>query len=118
MVVRWLLPVCLMSALIVPAVSAAQTVEELQSRVAKLETENAALRKEIAELRQTSAPTAPVNVNSATRQELEKVPGIGRTLAERIIAGRPWKSVDDLKNVEGLGAKTLEMAKPSLTVGP
>lgn len=65
-----------------------------------------------------SAPAAPklVNVNSATRPELEKLPGIGRVLAERIIAGRPYKAVDDLKNVEGLGPKTFEQIKPLVTV--
>lgn len=116
--VRWLLLACLSSsAILVPIVSAAPTVEELQAQVTKLEAENAALRKEVADLRQASAPAAPVDINTATRAQLEKVPGIGRKLAERIIAGRPWKSVDDLKSVDGFGAKTFEMAKPSLTVG-
>jgi competence ComEA-like helix-hairpin-helix protein len=58
----------------------------------------------------------PVNVNTATRPELEKLPGIGRVLAERIIAARPYKSVDDLKKVEGMGEKTFAMVKPLVTV--
>jgi competence ComEA-like helix-hairpin-helix protein len=65
-----------------------------------------------------SNPPQPklVNVNTATRPELEKLPGIGRVLAERIIAGRPYKAVDDLKKVEGMGEKTFATIKPLVTV--
>ncbi|MDI6829736.1 MAG: helix-hairpin-helix domain-containing protein [Actinomycetota bacterium] len=50
-----------------------------------------------------------VNINLAGRQELEKLPGIGPTLAERIIAYRESKggfsSVEELKKVSGIGEK-------------
>lgn len=42
---------------------------------------------------QAAAPAAaPVDINSASRQELKKLPGIGDAEAGRIIAGRPWLS--------------------------
>lgn len=44
-----------------------------------------------------------VNLNSATSAELENLPGVGKKLAEQIVAARPFKTVDDLKNVKGIG---------------
>ena len=54
----------------------------------------------------TASPTTagPLDVNSATQQQLENLPGIGPALAGRIIAARPFKSADDLRNVKGIGA--------------
>lgn len=115
--IRWLLLACLSCGFALPWLSAAPTVEELQAQVTKLEEENAALQKEIATLKQALGAVVLVNINTASRPELEKVPGIGRTLAERIIAGRPYKSVDELDKIEGMGAKTLEKARPHLTAG-
>jgi DNA uptake protein ComE-like DNA-binding protein len=42
------------------------------------------------------APKPPVDINSATRQQLKTLPGVGDREAERIIAGRPWHSKADL----------------------
>jgi competence protein ComEA len=49
-----------------------------------------------------------INPNSAARDELMNLAGIGEVMANRIIAGRPYKTPDDLLNVEGIGPKTLE----------
>ena len=53
-----------------------------------------------------------VNVNSATQEQLETVPGIGPALASLIIAGRPYQSVDDLLRISGIGKQTLERMRP------
>lgn len=50
-----------------------------------------------------AAPAAKVNINTATAEELETLPGIGAARARDIIAARPFKSVDDLERVKGLG---------------
>jgi len=49
-----------------------------------------------------------LNLNTASREALEALPGIGATLAGRIVKGRPYRSVDDLLRVKGIGEKTLE----------
>ena len=49
-----------------------------------------------------------VDLNTASQQELEALPGIGPTIARRIIEGRPYRTVDDLLRVKGIGEKKLE----------
>ena len=45
----------------------------------------------------------PVNVNTADLATLETLPGVGPTVAQRIIDGRPYHSMSDLEKVKGLG---------------
>jgi competence protein ComEA len=47
-------------------------------------------------------PAEKVNINSATKEELESLPGIGPKKAEAIMAKRPFRSIDQLMNVEGI----------------
>lgn len=58
---------------------------------------------------------APVDLNRATLGELERLPGVGPKMAERILAYRAengaFKSVDDLDNVRGIGEKKLAVLK-------
>lgn len=61
---------------------------------------------------------AAVDVNSASKEELMKIKGIGATLADRIIEGRCFEKLDDLLKVDGIGAKRLEKFKEQLEVGP
>lgn len=56
------------------------------------------------------------NLNTATQAELESLPGIGPVLAGRIIEQRPFKSVDELDNVSGIGQKKLEAVRNLVTV--
>jgi hypothetical protein len=62
------------------------------------------------------APSSPVDLNSASEAELTAVPGIGAATAKKIIAGRPYKSVDDLKKA-GVSASTITKITPMVTVG-
>ena len=55
-----------------------------------------------------------VNINSATQEQLETVPGIGPALAGRIIAGRPYEDVDDLLRISGIGERNLASMRPFL----
>lgn len=61
-----------------------------------------------------------IDVNRAAIEELQKLPGIGPRLAQRILDERakaPFKSVDDLRRVSGIGPKTLEKLRPFVTLG-
>ena len=66
-------------------------------------------------------PLKPVNINTAGSEELQQVPGIGPATAEKILQMRksygPFKSVDDLLAIKGLGRKRLEKMRRYLTVG-
>lgn len=63
-----------------------------------------------------------VNLNTATAAQLESLPGIGAKTAERIIEYRekngPFKKIEDLMNVKGIGEKSFLKLKPRLTVTP
>lgn len=66
--------------------------------------------------------TGVANLNQATAQQLDLLPGIGGKAAKRIIEHRakaPFKQVEELTQVKGFGKKKLEKLKPFLTVaGP
>jgi len=57
-----------------------------------------------------------VDINNATQKELEGIKGVGAATAKKIIAGRPYKSVDELSKA-GLSAKAVDSIKPFVTVG-
>ncbi len=62
-----------------------------------------------------------VNLNTATQEELLALPGIGPAKAKAIIDYRnahPFKSVEEVKNVRGIGDHMFESLKGKLSVGP
>jgi len=69
-----------------------------------------------------SAPTAPVNLNTATTAQLESLPGIGARTAALIVEYRQkngsFKKIEDLMNVRGVGEKSFLRLKPLITVTP
>jgi len=68
----------------------------------------------------TVMASGKVNINTATMEELQTLPKIGPKTAEAIVKYRekhPFKSVDELLEVKGIGEKTLEKLKPLVTVG-
>ena len=63
-----------------------------------------------------------VNINTATAGELDGLPGVGAKTAARIVEYRqkngPFKKVEELMNVRGVGEKNFLKLKPQITVGP
>jgi DNA uptake protein ComE-like DNA-binding protein len=57
----------------------------------------------------------PVDLNAATQAQLEALPGVGAATAKKIIAGRPYASVQDLSRA-GVSAKTITKITPMVTV--
>ena len=60
----------------------------------------------------------PIDPNTATVDEIMLLPGVGEVLAERIVEGRPYKSVNDLRRVPGIGEKVFARLKDSLQIAP
>lgn len=62
----------------------------------------------------------PINLNAATAEQLDDLPGIGPSTAAAIIAHRrdhgPFQSIDQLLDVRGIGAAKLEQIRPFLVV--
>lgn len=63
-----------------------------------------------------------VNINTATADELDDLPGIGPTAAQSIIEYRqvngPFQTIQDIQNVPGIGPSTFDRIKDYITVGP
>ena len=65
------------------------------------------------------AGTKPgVDLNKATLAEIEELPGIGPEKAALIIKRRPFTSVAELREIKGIGEKTLAKLRPFVTVAP
>jgi competence ComEA-like helix-hairpin-helix protein len=69
------------------------------------------------EISKAKSPQGSLDLNTATERELQFIRGIGPVLAERIIAGRPYRTVDGLLKVKGIGPKKLEKIRPYVVVG-
>jgi competence protein ComEA len=70
-------------------------------------------------------PTAPadlININTASSEELDSLPGIGPTTAQKIIDYRiqhgDFQQIEDIMNVSGIGPATFDDIKDLITVGP
>ncbi|WP_462325181.1 ComEA family DNA-binding protein [Desulfoplanes sp.] len=60
-----------------------------------------------------------INLNTATEAQLTTLPGIGAVIASRVIEFRkahPFKSVDEIMDVKGIGPKVFAKIKPMITV--
>ena len=71
---------------------------------------------------QKKPPTKPIDLNSATAEQLQQLPGVGPTTAKAIIQFReksgPLKHVEDLLAIHGISKARLEKLRPYVTVTP
>ena len=88
----------------------------------KLPIERRLEREEDRELRSSIDGAAPppegfmLDPNTASRDDLMRLPGVGETLANRIIEHRPYQRVVDLLEVEGIGPARFRELKPMLRI--
>jgi competence protein ComEA len=65
-------------------------------------------------------PPAVIDLNTATKDQLMSLPGIGETMAERIMLHRQeqgrFRRIDELRKVKGIGEKKFEKLKPHIEV--
>lgn len=71
---------------------------------------------------ETSAPPGQVNLNTASAAELQRLPGVGPARAQAIVerrARRPFRRIQELMRIRGIGRKTFRRLRPMLTLdGP
>lgn len=69
-----------------------------------------------------AAQKATINLNTATLDQLETLPGVGRKTAERIVEHRQksggFKKIEELMNIKGIGEKNFLKIKPLVFVAP
>lgn len=70
-----------------------------------------------AQKKATEVLGAVIDINTADQKTLESLPGVGKATAKAIVAGRPYKSIDDLKRVKGMSDAKIQALKDKVTVG-
>lgn len=84
---------------------------------AKQRSEDQELKELQSQVKKARFSDGLLDLNTARKEKLMFINGIGPVLAERIIAGRPYKTVDDLLKVKGIASKRLEKIRPYVVVG-
>ena len=97
------------------AASSSSKASETKSTEKTKETKSAE-KTEKASKEKAPAASGPVNLNTATEKELEDLPGVGPATAKKIVAGRPYSSVDDLAKA-GVSKSTITKISSLVTVG-
>lgn len=64
----------------------------------------------------SSVTGGKVNINTATLEQLDALPGIGPSTADKIIAARPFESIDELMDVSGIGEAKFDEIKELVDV--
>jgi len=114
-----LLALTLTTPLVMSAVQAKTTAPQLKVSQAATTTPAPTQTKpptKTLETKSKKSTTAQVNINSSTEKELQQVKGIGAKTAKKIVAGRPYKSLDELTTKKVMSAKELETLKAQLAL--
>ena len=95
-------------------ISTKKIEEEIKKEIVSIDKNNKA------EISTNKEISSKVNINTATKEELQKLSGIGESKAEAIIKYReekgPFEKIEDIKNVSGIGESAFEKIKENITV--
>lgn len=96
------------------------TIRDSEEAAREWREANAQVEELLAGEQAEAAPTGPVSINSASANELERLPGIGPGKAAAIVAYRnehgPFQTKEDLMKVKGIGPKTFEALKDRIAL--
>ena len=102
-------------------VSVPSVVSAGQSSKAAAPVKSSSSRGAAASAKARATAANPVNLNSASVAQLQTLPGIGASTAQRILEYRQkngtFKKIEELMNVKGIGEKSFLKLKPLITVG-
>ncbi len=73
-------------------------------------------RGDVTALSRAVAKESLINLNTATEEDLRSLRGVGPVIARKIVAGRPYRSADDLRKVDGIGEDKMADIRPLVTV--
>ncbi len=93
---------------------------EVSDEPVSLEEPQQLTRKPSPSRSQKPIPDKKIDINQASIADLQKLPGIGPAMSQRIVDERNRKAfekIEDLRRVSGIGAKTLEKLRPFVTIG-
>ena len=103
------------------ALNLARVLQDGEQVVVPTEEELTASVSPSAEVSAAPAARGRININPATAEELDALPGIGPATAEKIVADReangPFSTIEDLKRVSGIGDKKYTELADSVCVG-
>ena len=95
-------------------ISTKKIEEEIKKEIVSIDKNNKA------EISTNEEISSKVNINTATKEELQTLSGIGESKAEAIIKYReekgPFEKIEDIKNVSGIGESAFEKIKENITV--
>ena len=57
-----------------------------------------------------------ININSATTTQLQTLNGVGEAIAQKIISGRPYQQIEDIKNVQGISTTLFNKIKDKICI--
>ncbi len=63
------------------------------------------------------AASGPLDLNKASVEKLQTLPGVGPETAKAIVKGRPYRTVDELGKVKGIGPATIERLRDKVMAG-
>jgi competence protein ComEA len=88
---------------------------------ARVQAQKATAAKTASSPRVRATASAPVNLNAASIAQLQTLPGVGASTAQRILDYRQkngaFKKIEELMNVKGVGEKSFLKLKPLITIG-